>query len=355
MGAPLRQRVFAGLVVVAVVVSLVPGVATAQRGPSGTVIVEEGETVSEVDAVAGTVIVRGTVTGDVSAVAGDVHIAGTVEGDLEAAAGTVRISGTVDGDVAAGAGSVSLEDGGTVTGDFDVGAGDVRIDGTVGGNATVGADRISLGETATIAGSLRYDGRLEGNRDAVAGEITRDSTLISEPVTEFQTLTSWLFTLYAFVLNLLLGAALLALFPRFSGTVSDRVAADPIRTGLIGLGAVISVPVVLALTAVTVIGLPFSLIGTLVFAFVAWVGLVYGRFAVGAWLLSLVDVDNRWLALVSGLLLGTVLSLIPLVGGVLNFLVFLLGLGALVWALYAHRRLTDTPPPTARSEESPVN
>lgn len=341
-----------GIITCLVVLGAIPAVGVAQTGPAGTVVVEENETVSSIDTVAGSVIVRGTVTGDVSAAAGDVHIDGTVEGDVDVAAGNVRITGAVDGDVNAGAGNVHLEDGGTVGGTFQVGAGNVQIDGRIDGNAIVGAETIQLGETASIGGSLRYDGSLQGNRDAVEGEVIHDPTLGSGISPALEPIVSGVFAVYAFFLNLILGTILLALFPRFSDRVADRVATAPLRTGLIGLGVFVGIPLLLIALAITVVGIPLSIAGAFLFIFVAWIALVYGRFAVGAWLLSLVGYENRWVALILGLFLGSILGLIPFVGGILNFLIFLLGLGALSYGLYTHRRRTPSSPAPTISESA---
>jgi uncharacterized protein HemY len=67
----------------------------------------------------------------------------------------------------------------------------------------------------------------------------------------------------------------------------------------------------------------------LVYGLVLWLGYVYGSFAVGSWLLSLADAENRWLALFVGLLAVSLVGLIPILGGLVQFVVLLLGLGAL--------------------------
>ncbi|RQG94642.1 bactofilin family protein [Natrarchaeobius chitinivorans] len=318
----------------------VPGTAVAQSESQvgGTVVVEEGETIDELEAFAGTVVVEGTVTGDVSAVGGDVRIDGDVGGDLEAVGGSATVAGNVDGDLEAATGTLSIEEDGTVGGDLSAGAGTVVIDGTVDGNAAVGAETIRLGDDAAIAGDLRYGGTLEGNTDAVAGEIRQETTWGWGDETGFETVFSWLFSAYVLALNLVLGAALLLVFPRFSGGVADHVANDPLRTGLVGLGALVGVPVLLVAIAVTIVGLPISFVGGFAFALAIWIAIVYGRFAVAAWVLSLVDVHNRWVALVVGLVAGALVVQIPYFGSLINLLVLLLGLGALARGLYARRQ-----------------
>lgn len=277
-------------------------------------------------------------TGDVSAVAGDVRIEGDVEGNLEAVGGSVTIAGTVQGDVEAAGGSVTITEDGVVGGTTSIGAGTVVVDGTLEGDAEIGAETIQLGESASIAGDLRYGGNLQGNTDAVAGDIEQDSSVGVDLAPTIQPIASWLFAAYALVLNLVLGAALLALFPRFSDGVADRVSSAPARSGLAGLGVLVGVPILLIALAITVIGIPFSIVGAFAFVLVVWIGIVYGRFAIGAWLLSLVGVGSRWLALLVGLVIGAALGLIPIVGGLLNLLVLLLGIGALAVGLYSHWR-----------------
>ncbi|MEF8807625.1 polymer-forming cytoskeletal protein [Natronomonas sp.] len=361
-----RRRVGVLLLAVVLVVSLVPGLAAAQSNLGGNIVVEEGETVSEVNAVGGAVIIRGTVTGDVSGAAGSVLVTGTVEGDVNVATGDLRIAGNVGGDVSAAAGRVYLEEGATVDGNFDVGTGDARIDGTIGGDARIGAETIRLGDTASIGGSLTYDGRLQGNRDAVAGDITRDRTLGPTTVTELRPLASWVTAVYAFVANLLLGGILLALFPRFSEGVADRVRTDSVRTGLVGLGVLVGVPLGLVAITLTIVGIPLAFVGALLFLFVIWIGLVYGRFALGVWLLSVVaperegtetdnedrfgGVDPKWVALVVGLLAGGLLALLPVVGELINLLLGLLGLGAVALGVYGRRRQRGPLPTDAPAE-----
>lgn len=362
ISVPFRQ---AGAVVLAVfiVVSTVPGLAAAQSGVGGTIVIQEDETVSEVNAVSGAIIVHGTVTGDVNGAAGNVVITGTVNGDVNVATGDLRISGHVGGDVSTGAGRVYLEEGATVDGNFAAGAGEVRVDGVINGNAKIGAETIHLGESASIGGSLTYDGALEGNRDAVAGDVTRDRTIGPIAISEFQPLASWVTFVYAFIANLLFGALLIGLFPLFSVRIAGLIRTDPVRTGLIGLGMLVGVPLLLLVIAFTIIGIPFAIVGTLVFSLLVWIGLIYGRFALGMWLLSPearervgfssdsdqeqpTRFDRKWVALVLGLFLGGLLALIPVIGELINLVILLLGLGALVSGLYGQRGRTDSAPST---------
>lgn len=340
---PLRVLVLvAGLVVYGVAG---PGIVAAQSGVGGNVVVGPDDTVSNVDGVTGSIVIEGTVTGDVSGVAGNVVIDGTVEGDVNVAAGDITIRGEVLGDVSVAAGNLNIGPDARVGGDVDAGAGTVTIAGTIDGDARIGAETITLVEGASIGGALTYDGEVRGDADAVvAGEVTRDPSIGVGLFDEIQPFVQWVFAVNVFLINLLLGAVLVGLFPRFSDGVAARARESPLWSGLAGLGVLIAVPILLIATAITVIGIPITLVGALFFALLAWIGLIYGRFAVGVWLLSLAGVESRWGGLLVGLLVGAVLWQIPIVGGFLNFVVFVLGLGALVYQLVSRRRRLGSVP-----------
>jgi len=331
---------------VALVVPLGAGVATAQsfEGAAGTIVVEEGETSDGIDGAAGTILVRGTVTGDVSGAAGTVHVAesGRVEGSVSAAAGTVRIEGTVDGDVQVGGGTVEIAETARISGDIDVGASFLLVDGTVDGDVRAGAERIALGPNAEVGGEFRYDAE-EFDRApgaSVAGGVVEDPSLTAQfgPVSDLLAVPSWAWTLYFALASLLLGAILLAVFPRFSDGLAARVGDEPATAGGVGILTLIGVPVALGLLAVTIVGIPLMVVGLFGYLAVIWVAVVYGQFAVGALALRAAGLESRWLALVVGVLAFAVLGEIPYVGGLFDLAALLLGLGALVVGLRdAHR------------------
>lgn len=351
---PTRSASLAVFVAAVVVLTSVPGVVVAETRTGGSVVVAEGETVDGLEAFAGSVVVRGTVEGDLTGAAGDVTVAptGRVTGDVNVVAGSIRVSGTVGGNVSGAAGDVTIAEGATVGGDLEAGAGTVRIDGTVGGDVTVGADTIVLGENATVEGDLTYDGRLGGNRDAVAGSITHDPSLGSGAVgPDVPGVGEWLFDLYGLIVNLVVGAALLLVLPGFSRRVTDRAIDSPARAGGTGLLMLLVVPIVLLLLAITVVGIPLTIAGAFLFGLLAWIGGIYGRIAVGEWLVSYTDGGNRWLAFAVGFVVVAVAVRLPLVGWLVNLLVFLLGLGALVLVGNDRRRTRRRTPADTPEDE----
>lgn len=330
------RRTITVLATLLVVTSLFAGVATAQETRSGdTVVIEEGETVDgDLRAFAGTVVVQGTVDGDLEAFGGDVLVEGEVTGDVEAFAGNVRVTGDVAGDVEAAAGNVVIAEGASV-GSLSAAGGNVAVEGRVTGDVDAAAGSVTLGPAAVVEGDLAYGGELNRHPDSeVAGTITEESPGAPTPIGEVSTPPAWLGQLYWSVVNLVLGTILLAILPRFSDGVAATARTKPVKSAGVGLLALVGIPIALVLVAITVVGIPLSIAGGFVFALLVWVASVYGRFAVGTWLLSLADAENRWAALVVGLLAVLVVGLVPFLGGLVELLVLLLGLGALSLALY---------------------
>ncbi|MUW14978.1 cell shape determination protein CcmA [Halorubrum sp. CBA1125] len=340
-GTTVRRRISVVLAVVALLSPLATGLATAQsiQGASGAIVVDEGETVDGIDAAAGTIVVRGTVAGDISGAAGSIQIAesGRVDGDVQVAAGTVFVDGAIGGNAEVGAGAFELTETGRIDGSLDVGAGSVRVDGAVGGDVRAAADSVVLGPNADVGGEFRYDADsfTESPDATVAGGVVEDTSLSGETGVAFGSdlVPSWIGSAYGVAVNLALGGVLLLAFPRFSRGVAERVGEGPVVSGGVGLLALIATPILLVLVAITIVGIPLALVGIAAYVVALWVGSVYGRYALGSWVLDRLDRPNRWAALLIGVVGVAAIGLIPWIGGLVDLLVLLLGVGALALGL----------------------
>lgn len=350
-----RRRLAVLLIATLVVFGGMPMIAGAQQfGPNGpgsdgavggTVRVDAGETYQgNLEAAAGSVVIAGTVEGDVSAAAGSVIVtdSGRVNGSLDAAAGSVVIEGVVEGPLTVGGASLELREGSRV-GTLEAGAADVRLDGAVDGDATVGADTLAVGPTATIGGSLTYDAEDFTLADdaTVSGSVTRDDSLSvtgpdvfgSDGRSALPSIPSWVGALYGALVNLLLGAVLLLVAPRFARELVSTGTSRTLRSGGIGLLTLVGTPIVLLVLMLTIVGIPLSLAGFVIFALLLWVTSVYGALVLGTFLVSLAGSENRWAALLVGIGVVALADFVPFVGGLVSFLVLLVGLGAFVQAL----------------------
>lgn len=332
------RRLLTVLIAATLALSLAPGPAAAEQRAGGTVIVEAGETTGDLEVVAGDVVIRGTVDGDLRALGGNVRIEGTVTGSVDATGGNVHVGGTVEGDVRGAAGHIQVAEGATIGGDLEAAAGSVVIAGTVEGNVRVGAESITLASSARIGGDLEYDGTLDRAEGAqVAGTVTENPDLVATG--PLPRIAGAVLSVYFLLVNLVVGALLLLSFPRFADGLVARTEDRPGVTGLVGLAILVAGPLALVLVALTIVGIPIALVGIAAYLIAVWLGIVYGRYVLGAWLLSLAGYENRWLALLVGMLVMSVVTWIPVVGGLADLAVLVWGLGALGLGLYtAFRR-----------------
>jgi cytoskeletal protein CcmA (bactofilin family) len=314
----------------------------------------------------GTVRVDGRIDGDLVASGGQVTVAGTVTGDLLAAAGNTTISGEVDGDARIATGQATLGRQARVGEDLLLGAGQATIDpgARVGGDLIFGAGRMTMdgavaGSVLGSTGNYTNGGSVAGNERVNVGQPQeqRQPTLADRTVD----------TLRRYVSVLVVGVLGLWLLPRLVRGAADAARGRPLVSlgvGVLGfIGVVVALVLLIlvtvlvaillgllglaSLTGVTVFGgllvaaaIVFLFVLAVVFAAPATVGLALGRL--------LVRGDDRsflgWLgALALGVLVLVLVAAIPVVGGWLEALVVLVGLGALLLMARPGRRQPAEP------------
>ncbi|MGM0591803.1 MAG: polymer-forming cytoskeletal protein [Halobacteriota archaeon] len=361
------RRTLVLLLVAVVLFGSLPAIASAQstERTGGVVVVEADETVpGDLNAVGGTVVVRGTVDGNVEATAGTVVVEGTIGGDLEAVAGSIVIEGTVDGDVGAAGGSVLVREQAEIGGTLEAAAGSTRLEGTVGGDARLAGEEVVIAETAVVDGNVEYDAEtFTASPDAtVGGTVTQTEDLSIDVAPAFTvpgdfegptvpTFPSGIFAAYGLLVNLVLGVILLVVAPTFGDRVSTLGRTDTVKSGIVGVLEVVGIPIGLLLLFVTIVGIPLSLAGFVLFALLLWITQVYGALVVGTWLLSLAGTENLWGALVLGVVLLAVLAVVPF-GSVVQFFILAIGLGAFTLAL-RERHTGGGDRKTGESDERP--
>jgi hypothetical protein len=352
-----RARGIVLLLVAVILLGTLPGIAAAEQRSGGSIVVADGETVSEdLTAFGGTVVVRGTVDGDLTVFAGNVIIepGAEVTGSVETTAGNVRIAGNVGGTATATGGNVFVADTATIDGDLEAAAGTIVVAGSVAGNAELAGGSVTLTSTASIDGNVEYatgeDGEFINGGATVGGSVTQNEDLSTGGGFEGLDVGGPIFGLYGFLVNVLVGGLLLLVFPGTSGRIANRVENEPLQTGGIGLLALIGVPIAAVLIAVTIVGIPVTIAVLIAYALALWIATIYGRYAVGAAVLSYTDVENRWADLLVGLVVVAALVRVPVVGRLFELVVLLLGLGAMAGLLYRFVRNQGGPTAPERAE-----
>lgn len=309
----------------------------------------------------GTVIVDGKINGDLISGGGSITITGNIQGDVRVGGGNITLTGAnVGGNITAGGGNITIDKSTIVQGSLVAGGGNIQIlapigrgatigggtiliANTVGGSILAGGNELSLSQDARIAGDLTYWSENEVN---IASGATVSGTVKQEtPRTKNQvqardignavsgaivgiTLT---IKVADFAWLLIVGLALIYFLPSFTLRTSDFVKNKFGWAFLIGLITLITVPVLGIILFITLLGIPAAFVLFFVFFLTLWVGRVFAIYTLGRFILNKANKKTAkgW-AYAAGLAVYLVLTIIPLVGFLMDLLVMLSGVGALL-------------------------
>jgi len=336
----------------------------------------EGNTVSDnLYAAGGDVTVGGVVLGDLISAGGSLTVSGKVRDDLTLAGGNItvlapiggdaRVAGgnivfeksTVGGDLIIAGGSIKVLSGSTASGDViisggaitfsGVGAksarfagGQVTIDGTIRGDVFIdGGQKIVLGENARIDGNLVYRSEKEDALVVTEGAIVKGETTFEKrvmPINQvdvakgFAAFLGILF-LIKFITVLVAGIIAVLVFRQFSLAAANEVMARPWRNLLLGFAVLVLVPVASIMLLVTVLGAYVGMLLIASYVLLMMVVSLYSGIMLGAWVYKLIKKGETvvsWQVAALGIVLFTLVKLVPVVGWIVCLAVFLMTLGA---------------------------
>ncbi len=371
-------RVLAVSIVAGALVAVVPLEVMAADLRQGTgVTVGPGETINDDLYVgAGTISINGTVNGSVFAGGGTITVSGNVTRDLILGGGTINVTGQVGGSIVAAGGNLTLNGpvardvvvsggmidvgaagtigrdlvvaGGTVTVSAPVarriqmGSGSLTLRNRVGGDVRGQVDHLKL-DGAQLAGNLDYtsDNPVElVNGARVKGTTTRHTPTNRGVGGAGNGFVGWLRGLVGIFA---LGLLLILLLPRLSTRAIDTEWAQPWAS--LGIGAAIGVITPIAALIVFIIGLFIGgwWLGVLLIPF--WllalaIGYVVSGFLVGRLIFARLGWGHYHdaLKLLGGLVVLTLLGLLPVLGGLVGLAALLFGTGALALAVSRQAR-----------------
>jgi cytoskeletal protein CcmA (bactofilin family) len=315
----------------------------------------------------GQVLVDGRINGDLLAAGGTVTIAGSVSQDVRVVGGQITLNGSVGRNLTIAGGDVDLSESATVKGGIvsaggrvrlaapvgsgaRIAAGSVLVSGPVAGNLEVMTGDLRLTSKATVSGNVTYWSQDAASIDPGAriagGAIRKALPEVSRP--RMETVLGALAgvvimaKLVSAASTLILGLLLIYLLPGYTESTISTLARRPAASFGIGLVALIVIPVAATMLLVTVLGLPIGLMAIALYLVAIFLVRVFVIMWLGRVLLAWRgnEVRNTW-AFVVGLVVYSVLTLIPFVGGIVALAAILFGLGATLLAdrsLYAAAR-----------------
>ena len=328
----------------------------------GTVTVNE-PVAADLIVSGGNIDVDAAVAGDAVALGGKVRLGVGVGHSVYAAAGQLTINGRVGRNVRVAGGQIELGPQSEVVGNVSAVGGQVRlhgkvnghvqtagsrvlIDGPVAGDVIATSGQVELGPNARIAGKLRYRSNQALRQDELA-QVLGGIEQMTSPAKRgdegrmadrersrhgIAALLGGVWTLGLIVLAAILLAALPDLFAAIGQTMRERLG----MSLLLGFAFLVCVPVAAVIVLATLIGIPLGLLALALYALLVPLAYVSASIGLADWALW------RWLpgrsarlvpriaASAAMLLILSLLGWIPVLGGLIGFLVLLAGLGALM-------------------------
>jgi len=353
------------------------------------VVIKKGEVVDHTVFVAGNnVEINGTIKGDLFCAGQNITINALVEGDVLCAGMNVDIGGTVMGDVRAAGQVVTLsakvnhnaslagnmvktESGskvadlqaagnstiinGTVERDADLAGSSVTVNSMIGRDVQAATDNLRLDTGAAVSGSVTYYSHNQlqaADGSHVTGKTTRKdppeqkrSERQTNPVPGI---------ILSFFMSLTLAFALLAVFPRKLKVLTDLALTKPGTTILIGFAACVGVPILILLSFVTVVGALLGIVLLLGWVVVLLLSGVFASYYTGR-LVFMNTPQHPFVAMLAGVLIISILMLIPIINIVTMIAVMLFGSGMVVRELFnktakpSYERATHPAKKTARN------
>ena len=309
------------------------------------------------------VTVTGNITGTLLAFAEDISVTGDVGGMTVAAGdsvefesamlcGDLRLAGesieldretVAQGNLVTGSGSLDMA--GSIRRDLLAGAERVTISGDVGEDVEISARRLKVTDSAQITGDLSY--RMPGADELVLddGAIVRGEIDYKGEPENFQARNPlvhhdfYLWSVLWFFAAFLVGWLTISMIPKlWELELGD--ARVSLKTAGIGFLALVSVPVIAVIIAITIEGLPLSFI-----ALAAWyLAKIIVAYLLGKAILEKPDQQPKLaLSLLVGLFVVFVAINLPLIGRAFNLIATILGLGLILqlWLNRKNEAVTD--------------
>jgi cytoskeletal protein CcmA (bactofilin family) len=302
----------------------------------------------DVIAVGSKINIPGNIDGDVMALGGTIYITGLVRDDVRIGGGNINISGKILSDVIVLGGNVNITKESVIEGDVIVYGGTIKIDGEVkknikgnsgtmeirgkiGKDVDISCGTLTLRPDCVISGNLNYisdsEAKIQGK---VEGEVTHKTfKQVGRKVNIRRILIGKIISLLSLIL---IGLILIFLFPQKSNQTADTLQTKPFVSLGIGFALLFLIPIICILLLITVIGIPLALITIALYIISLYISKIFVGLYAGKKLL-IYFTKRKEVPLVQCLIIGLIAILIiiniPIIGGILNFIIILFGLGAL--------------------------
>jgi len=334
----------------------------------------------------------GVITGDAVIAARKYSVTGEIKGSLNSAsqfatirggignsvrmfAQTVTIEGTIGKNLLVFGDIIDLSENSLVGKDVTIFGGDVSLSGNVGGNALIKcnelilsgkiagdvdirAEKISILAPAEITGNITYKSKEEikiGDGVIIGGKVDWQKVKPGEDG-EKDVGVGWAMRLLLFTASLVTGLLLIALTNRHVRAATEQIVTKPLMTLGIGFVVFCVAPVAVIILLILIIGIPAAIILLFTYTVFFYIAKIYVAIALGRVGIKALRKDAApkagWCLLV-GLVVLTILFMIPQLGWIVYFVTIFWGFGAILLGI-RECRWGPRPAPAGDATSSPM-
>ncbi len=302
-----------------------------------------------------TVTLEGQIAGDIFVVANKFVIAENayVDGIVFAMANEIEMNGIIY-DLYTNSAKLTIGESGFIYRDLRANANELTINGKIRRNAHLNANTLTLANNgnALIYGNLKYSSANEITvpEGAVTGEVTFSKGLSDNPI------SSNIYVSYGISLIstlVLVAIVLLIAFKAFPNGVEKLGKINILLALLIGIVALILVPIISFLLLFTVIGAKAAIALAAAYVVMLALGYTIAAIALGRFIANVCKANNKPMEFLFVIITAAVLwglSLIPYAGFVIKVLFSVTGFGLLIMAIFTKGTKNKEPKKEVKSE-----
>lgn len=297
--------------------------------------------------------ISGNVSGSVFAAGQDINISGKINNSIYSAGGNLSVQSENNGSAFLAGQNIFIKNEAKIARDLFVGGAKITADGAVGGDLTASGDDISLMgtvgknanlegpllnlESAEVNGDLNYKSENEANvsdNSTVVGKT--DWQKINRKSNSVFTLAVLYSTLIAIVGALIVWLVVKLLRPLLWIDLANKLLLSPLKTLGVGFIALFLIPIVSIILMITIVGMPLGFILMPLYFIALYVSNIIVAVAIGESLRQKFNWTEKhkgiWLVLI-GLVVLSIIGLVPYLGSIVNILVVTAGLGTIIMSL----------------------
>jgi len=276
------------------------------------------------------------VNGDVYVAGGKVEVGGNIGGNLIVVGGEVKVLGKVAKNLIMAGGKVEVGEKAEIGGYVLAGGQEINLLGKFMGPVKLGAETLMVGQKSIINGNLEAD--VTKSEVATTSKIVGEKNIriheVKKPEIEKNQMKQigYARKVVSFLSKLLV----LLIFVKLFGNKIKQTDLKNSFWANIGLGLVVLMvaPFLIILSMITIVAMPLAMIGLVIYFLAIYLSSVVVSVIVGNYVFAKNKFkENVYLQGIVGLLIISLLGLIPVVGALTKLLVLLMGVGIIFKSL----------------------